>query len=636
MDAALALHKQENSSLSYAPYSVSEKTTVNDPLVWSYVEDRIEFANLEARNHCTALAVFQKVGTTDGLFDAAHDLFRQEIRQPDSAAGRLLGIANQRLNVLEEAAKFIQSKPLHASEVFQILHLVEIALPHLSSISAEAVIAVIEAQHEPTKGDGASGMIFSAIDRRLRSEPSLAWEILRITRENMSESLQGLYSTALQSLMHTDQQSIALEMAMADADHIDPLIARSALWTLSRAIQVHNFQAPDVDKCVAIITSKTNAESIEVQQAAIRAVANAAMKSEILLAELVRLSAKRDDYTLSVIADFLFMNHKEIQLSSSQLKHLLHTLVGLPPTLKNSVDIFDWILSQLYANPEYRQEVLDCLEKWIIQHGGSNLNNKSSIEFFDQTIIQISKDTPNLQRLITCWLVAPERRLAAACAGLINYFEIRGLTSLCFSPKILNTFTSQDFKFLARRMLGYVISEQALLSLTFSMLETENATTRVFGWVQLLLKNEVGRDYEHATLEALRTRMETAQSPEKELLEKIHSDLLHRSAAIDDLPRLQELRPPMRLRRAIALIRARDMEIAKEAADEKSIIRTIATVIPTKAGKGFFSVSDSQVGPTQRFHGFSHSISIPKRSITDPVGYAIDGFHYRMSKRDDE
>ena len=636
LDAALALHKQGNSSLSYEPTGASEPTTVNEHLLWSCVEGRIEFVNLEARNHCAALAVFQETGATDELFDAAYELWRKEVGHQDSAAGRLLGLTSQSLHVLMEAAKFIQRKPLHASEVFQILRLIEVALPYVSDIRADAVIALVSAQHAATKGDMASGMIFNAIETRLRTQPSLAWDILELIRKNMSESLLNLYGTALQSLMHTDQQPIALEMAIADADHIDPLIARSALWTLSRAIQVHNFHAPDVEKCVAILTSKTNAESIEVQQAAIRAVANAAMKSERLLSELVRLSAKHDDYTLSVIADFFFMNHKDIQLTSSPLKQLLNTLVLLPPTLKNLIDRFDWVLSQLYASPKNRSKVLDCLEKWIIQHGKTNLNNKSLIELFEQTIIQISNDTHSLQRLITSWLVSPENKLAAACAGLINYLEIRGRTSIRFSPETLNNFTPQDFKHLSRRMLGYVISEKALISLTFSMLETENATIRAFGWVQLLLTNEVGRDYEHATLEALKTRIEAAQSEEKELLEKINSDLIHRSAAIDGLPRLQELRPPMRLRRAIALSRARDMEIAKEAADEKSIIRSIATVIPTKAGRGFFSVSDSQVGPTQHFHGFSHSIAIPKRSITDPIGYAIDSLHYRFAKRDDE
>ncbi|MDP3709178.1 MAG: hypothetical protein Q8R56_14020, partial [Polaromonas sp.] len=172
--------------------------------------------------------------------------------------------------------------------------------------------------------------------------------------------------------------------------------------------------------------------------------------------------------------------------------------------------------------------------------------------------------------------------------------------------------------------------------LTFSLLETNNAPGRSFSWVYSLLTEEVGRDYAHATMEALKVRQETANSPEKELLVQIHAILLQRSTAMDGLPRLQELRPPMRLRRAIALSRAREMEKAMETANEKSIIRLISTVIPMKAGRGWFSVSGNNVGPTQHLQSISHSISLPKRALTDPAGYAIAGLHYRIAKRDDE
>jgi hypothetical protein len=86
----------------------------------------------------------------------------------------------------------------------------------------------------------------------------------------------------------------------------------------------------------------------------------------------------------------------------------------------------------------------------------------------------------------------------------------------------------------------------------------------------------------------------------------------------------------------MALSRAREMEKAMDTANEKSIIRSISKVIPLKAGRGWFSISDNSVGPTQNFQSISHSISLPKRALTDPVGYAIAGLHYRIAKRDDE
>lgn len=636
LDAALALHHQKNTSLTYGPFSTSKLTTVEANPLWHFGEDEIEFANLEARNSCAALATFQQVmplSGNDALFDAAYGLWRSEIGHPDSASGRLFGLVSQNVSVLLWAAKVIGEK---SRRVFDVLHLLEKALPHLPTIRAEEVVAVIDAQHESTKRDMAGGMIFNAIERRLQSESQIAWEVWHITRTNMSESMQSLYSTALQALMHTDQQSLALEKARQDAEDIDPLIAGAALWTLGRAIQAHKLNDCDLDSCVAVLINKTSGASSEIQHAAIRAVAHAALKDERLLLELVRMTSESSEYTLGVIADFLFMNQQDLPVSSLHFKPLLQSLVALLPSQQNAINNFDWVLHQLYATPEHRPLVLDCLTQWLTQHGGSSLNDKALIELFDQTIMQIANDQPGFQAVITRWLVAPEKQLAVAFGGLISYLHIRGMKSPTFSPEVLNTFTSQDFRFLVRRLLGYVISEEPLLSLTFSLLETNNAPDRSFGWVYSLLTDEVGRDYAPATMDALKVRQETAISPERELLAQIYAILLRRSSAMDDLPRLHELRPPMRLRRAIELNRAREMEEAMETANEKSIVRLISTVIPMKAGRGWFSVSDNKVGPTQHLQSISHSISLPKRALTDPAGYAIAGLIYRIAKRDDE
>lgn len=636
LDAALALHKQKNTSLIYDPFSTSELITVEANPLWHFVEDQIEFANLEARNCCVAMATFQQVmplSGTDALFDAAYELWLSEIGHSDSASGRLLGLVSQNESVLLWAAKIISDKN---RRVFDVLNLLEKALPHLTNVKAEDIVAVIDAQHEATKHDMARGRIFHSIEHRLQSESQIAWEVWRITRTNMTEAMQSLYSTALQALMHTDQQSLALEKARQDTGHIDPLIAGAALWTLGRAIQAHKLNDSDLEASVAVLINKASGTSSEIQHAAIRALAHASLKDERLLLELVRLASEPGEYTLEVIADFLFMNQQDLSVSSLHFKPLLQSLTGLLPSQQNAINNFDWVLQQLYAVPEHRPLVLDCLTQWLIQHGGSSLNDKALIELFDQAIMQISNDQPGFQAVITHWLVAPEKQLAVAFSGLISYLHTHGMKSPTFSPEVLNTFTSQDFRFLSHRLLGYVIFEEPLLSLTFSLLETSNAQDRSFGWVRALLTEEVGRDFARATMDALKVRQKSANPSEKDLLEDIHTILRRRSNALADLPRLHELRPPMRLRRAIELNRAREMEEAMETANEKSIVRLISTVIPMKAGRGWFSVSDDKVGPTQHLQSISHSISLPKRALTDPAGYAIAGLLHRIAKRDGE
>ena len=288
LDAALALHQRNNTSLAYNPSSTSEVNAVEGNPLWHCVGGEIEFANLEARNHCAALATFQQVmplSGNDALFDAAYGLWRSEISHPDSASGRLLGLVSQNESVLLWAATLIGEK---SRRVFDVLHLLEKALPHLPNIRAEEVVALIDAQHESTKRDMTGGMIFNAIERRLQSESQIAWNVWHITRTNMSESMQSLYSTALQALMHTDQQSLALEKARQDAEDIDPLIAGAALWTMGRAIQTHKLNDCDLDASVAALINKTSGAPSEIQHAAIRAVAHASLKDERLLLERKR------------------------------------------------------------------------------------------------------------------------------------------------------------------------------------------------------------------------------------------------------------------------------------------------------------------------------------------------------------
>lgn len=172
--AALALHQRKNTDLTYSPFSTAELTTVEGNPFWRCVEDEIEFTNLEARNHCTALATFQEFMSLNGtvsLIDAAYELWRNEVGHPDLASSRLLVIASQSVNVLLEMANNIRNGN---RRVFEILRLLEIALPHLPNLRAEDIVAVVEAQHESTKRDMASGIIFNAIERRLHSESKLA------------------------------------------------------------------------------------------------------------------------------------------------------------------------------------------------------------------------------------------------------------------------------------------------------------------------------------------------------------------------------------------------------------------------------------------------------------------------------
>lgn len=638
LDAALALHQQESTELTFvAPRWVGCDLPGSDSL-WHYNNGKIVYADLVARNHCVAhrtLQSWMQSAEPGSLFDVAHALLLREFDRPDSASGRFLALASQYVNVLAEAVNAIKANQNRNLGVFDYLNVVEVAIQCIPHIDALDLVSLVDAQHVSTSGDGARGLIYSTIESRFRSEPQLASDVYLVAKRQMSESLQTLYVVALQALLATDHKPVALQQAREDADHSDPLMAGAALWTLGRAIQAQPLTEDELNECIAALKSKVLSPSSETRQAATRAVAHAALKDERLMLELVRLASTGDEYTLTVVANFLFMNQRDLPTASPHFETLLKALIGLPPSSVDAIRNFDWVLRQLYALTEQRALVVECLSQWIVKHGESSLREKALIEQFAQTITQIANDKPGFRAVITRWLVAPELQLAVASAGFLSYLNVRGMKSAAFSAEVLDGFDAQDLLLLARRLLGYVISEELLISLTLSMLDTRNARERSFGVVYTLLTDQVGRDYERATMDAITARLQTASSPEKELLSQAHAVLQERSTANDHLPRLQELRPPTRLRRAIALNRARDMEQARKAADEKSVFRRLVTEIPLKAGRGCFSVTNNEVGPTQYLQSISHSMSLPLRSLADPVGYAIDGLHFRLAQKEE-
>lgn len=351
--------------------------------------------------------------------------------------------------------------------------------------------------------------------------------------------------------------------------------------------------------------------------------------------DLMDIGKTLDKEALAVVVQHMYTN-KDAVLCSDRLPDFLNLITHVPPDLGRCLEDVDWVLSQLWQDDSKTELLLGFLRTWVLRHGNQKIREDESIERFDQTIQAISEKPLVLQRLITEWLIAEEPQLTSACCGLISFLWVRGVRDLSFSTAILDEMDQPAIFHLVRRMLGFVYSEEPLLSLTFSLLESRDAPTRTYPIVLSLLTKEVGRNYVEGTLHAITHLMDTASGALRPVLESAYNELTAYQKALDDLPVLQELRGPLQLRRAIALRKATDMRKTMDAANGKSVLINLMKRVPIKAGIGCFSVRDGKIGETSRFGSFSHSVTLPRRSISDPVGYAIDGLLFRLSKRGDE
>ena len=185
-------------------------------------------------------------------------------------------------------------------------------------------------------------------------------------------------------------------------------------------------------------------------------------------------------------------------------------------------------------------------------------------------------------------------------------------------------------------MVGFILSENHLLSLTMSFLKTNDARQRTFGIVYSLLVDELGQDYPSSIVDALESAKSATTDTEwtafySRTIEAING----RIKALGALPRLAELTPPPKLQRQFAKARAKQMRDATEEAQKSSMMLQLVTRIPIKAGVGFFTFRDGGYTDTSHMQSFSHSITMPRRDTLDTVGYEIHRLLLRNVNREE-
>lgn len=636
---ALRLHHQQSENLAVEDESVLclEDDTQEAPR-WTVQGNRLLFSSLSARNQCVALQFYREnihpatPVSVANAFDLAHKLWQHEIGRADSAAGRLLVLLDGQVKVLEAAADLIGSGE---RDVFWVLHIVEAALKYVPIITADELCTLVTVQHPRTEGDLARGMLFSAIENVLVDRPELAWQLYWHLTSTITNATFSLATTAMLALARHGELGDVLDRVVDDAESGSEMLAQAALWTIGRLLNTDNLSADATAKCIAVLRKGLWHTSADMKRVATQAIELGARRHPELCDDLLDIGRTLDKEALAVVVQHLFMNTDAVR-QYDRLSDFLDVIAYVPPDLGRCVDDIDWVLSQLWKDEEKTNLLLGFLRTWVLRHGSQRIREDESIERFDQTIEAIGARPQVLQRLITEWLVSEEPQLTSACCGLISFLWVRGVRDLSFSRELLDEMDQPAIIHLVRRMLGFVYSEEPLLSLTFSLLESRDAPTRTYPIVLTLLTKDVGRNYVEDTLQAIARRMETASGSLHLLLESARKELSAYQKALDDLPVLQELRGPLQLRRAIALRKAADMRKTMDAANEKSVLRKIVKHVPIKAGIGCFSVRDGKVGETSRLGSISHSVTLPRRAVGDPVGYAIDSLLYRISKRGDE
>lgn len=599
--------------------------------------DSVVFASIEGRNRFLASYLFDKHKEQFQLdpcqwLQKANDIWRHEIGSSDRVAGRLLALVHNSEDIFLVAASAIVDGSI---EVFTVLHVVEAALPYLHKIEPASIIQLCDVQHEKTKNDLMAGAFLSQLQKKLAGMPDTCRLLHSLLLGRITPSTVALHPTALLALASFSDEE-AVKLAFDDSASEITTLKRAALWTLGRLLVSDLIKKSKIASTVNVITTYMSHSDDLVRKTAIQAAADAISTTRKFDTVLLKMAEAADQEVLAALSHHLFINMSKL-VGDNPLNQFVQHLCKLTPTFKGAVDNFDFILAQLLADELQQQFVLSCLSEWVARNGQAIPRDTSFPDLFDSTVFELVKRPELLSQIITEWLSSDDRKHASAAAGLLSKLWVHDFKNPEFYATLLSTFNKSDFLFLVRRLLGFVNSEDHLLSLTISLLKSTNLEDWVLGFVHTVLAEEVGMDYPDSTLKRLEQEKSMTSEPRiVALYSSVIQQITCNMDEIEALPRVEELKPPPDVQRLFASAHAKQMNVVAKEARKKSIFTQICTEIPMKGGNGWFSFRDGGYTESSNLIPHSHFIALPRRHVLDAVGYEIRNMGFRLAKRGEE
>lgn len=633
---ARQLHSEGQQELSIELAPDSPLYTAVLPEGVGLIEKNLVFASRASLNLTVALAEYARLEEEveidiAELFDTAYSLWRDEIGNSDQASGRLLALAANNIDLFAVAADKIRS----GARVFDVLHLLEAAIPFLERISPRSLMDLCSAKYDQVKGDFAGGHFHQVLESWLVPRPQQAVDLRVSVLANLNEVTATLLGNAVVAISHSNFDR-AVELAKADVESKAQWRAEAGVWALGRLLLKGIQNQESLDAPIRVLIQIVEAEPSNLRIQAIQSAVAALHMIPDFDDALGKLGESGDQDVLCAVATALFLKSKEFRHRGIVQLWLSH-LVALKPTYKGALRDMDYAMSLMLKDPANAGLIIPILTRWVANHGQERAVDKTAAELFDDTIRALSNLDEYWSSMVTDWLLSDRIEHPAALAGILSKLDHRSTTKFRFDTKCIDQLSPADLLFLARRTLGYVHDRFQLTALSLSLLDSKDSINRIHPMLRELLVEEIGYDYPSSTSAALRKAAEEASDAATE------NFMLDTATAIDQLiatqdalPELAELRPPAMLQTLFARARAKQMAASFEEASKHSIFRQIATEIPVKAGSGTFSYRDSNYGPSMKFTSMSHSIEFPRREVHDPIGNSIRQMGFRLAKRHEQ
>lgn len=565
-------------------------------------------------------------------FEQLDDIFGREIGKQHRISGCALAELHNtgRLDGFDWGRQAIEA----GVGVFDVLYVMEGAVPLFKTGCARGIYDFFAGHHEHVKHDLAGGVLYVKLPPWFAELPDIARALKHMHEAFPSEQSASLYACALHGLiLHRFDEGFAVALEAVGCS--TPMVSGPAL----RMLRLIDYTDPSrfgaleevIELCTGIIRTPGHAQIGTATGTLGRLISAAEKRIHPLLDEAAKTENPEVLYALS---EALFQSQKELR-DREWFWPLYLRLAAAKAEHKGTLDNVDMVLMGWLGHPKRQDQVLEFLNGWIARQPIDVIRDRAVEKLFDATIHHLKKQSALLNRAITEWLLHGDMRYSMVAFQVISKLREPVAKTIAFDPAIIDTLQPDEIRFLVRRILGFIVGDDAQIRLIFSLVRTHDATTRTLGLVNEVLRNHVGADYPKQTVDYLKERL-TAESDEgvKSLCEEVIAEVENRLAVLVGLPWLKEFVPASPKAHRFAKERWKQMNKSFDEASKDSIWRQLATHVVVKAGRRTFQKIQGRYTEPTEMKSISHRIALPRSEISDPAGAALNRYLYKTATKD--
>jgi hypothetical protein len=569
-------------------------------------------------------------------FNRLDAIFGEEIGEKERVSGYALAISHNSGNM--DAFSWAQQAIAAGTGVFDVLHVMEGAIRHFATADFESVVQFFKTTYDLVKNDLAGGTAYPEMAEWMTQHPEFVERVRVLHEAQPDDATTGLYNCALDALIRdsfADGFQIALSATKSPVDSIavpaTRVLSRIDFGSAERANALTTF----IEHCRSKIQSVDSPILGETVAALGRIII---WDPSTIVPMLEEAGRTNRPFAMYAISDFAW-REKDKWKDSAWFWPLVQMLVGTSPEHKGILKNVDLAFSMSFRTQDNssRERAVNFIEAWAARQTHEYLKSAGLESRFPSTMAKIGEDPLVLSRLLTRWLLHEDLRFPDLARKLVAAATLRKNEQPTLNLEIVDQLGTNGIRFLLRRIIGYIVADQAQIALAFSLVRSKDARTRTFSFVRSVLRDQIGSDYPYETIEFL-THEQSAAAEDtgiSELCADVISALKATLNAVDSLSDLKEFHPSPDKRRRFSQERARQMNEAVEDATKDSIWRQIATHIRLKAGRRTFQALDDRYSEPMELKEMSHSIPLPRTEVTDPAGAAFQRLLFRTAKRDE-